>query len=76
MTNRWQWYMLKLKNKSCENIKKTAPLFLFSEGQMHQIQSVFFHFLCYSFVETLFKKKLNTQVTKYIDTLTFNFEHI
>ena len=45
MTNKWQWYLLKLKNKHyCQNIKKTAALFLFPEGQMHQNQSVYFHF--------------------------------
>ena len=47
--------------------KKTVLLFLFPENQMHQNQSVCFHFLCYSFVETVFKMKLH--VTKY--TLTW-----
>ena len=32
-------------------------------------------FLCYSFGETIFKMKINTHVTKYMDTLTFNFLH-
>ena len=44
---------------------KTAPLFLFPEGQMmHMNQSVYLHFYA-SFVETVFIMKLNTLVTKY-----------
>ena len=34
-----------------------------------------FSFLCYSFVETIFKMKQKTLVTKYTDTLTFIFAH-
>ena len=50
--------------------KKTVPLFLFPESQMHENKSFRFHF-----VETIFKMKLNTFGTKYTDTLTFNFAH-
>ena len=60
MTNKWQCYLLKWKNKNCKNIL----LFLFSEGQIHQIryhQSIFI--LCLRFVETILRS------TKHI----FNF---
>ena len=48
--------------------KKAAPLFLFSEGQiqMHQHQSIYFHFML-SFVET------TKHASKYTDTLCFTF---
>ena len=57
--------------------KKTDPLFLFLEGQMHLSHSVYFDFFsCYRFDETIFKLKLNTHFTKYTDILIFNFGHI
>ena len=55
--NGWQindnFYLLKLKNVSCQNIKKTAPLFVFCRSNASQYFCLFF--LCYSFVETIFK---------------------
>ena len=55
----------------------TALFFLFLEGQIHENQSTspFIVILCYNFVETLFKAKLNTLVTKYTpsDTLKWNY---
>ena len=45
--------------KKMSKHKKTAPLFLFLEGQMHLYPSVHFLFSCYRFVETIFKMKLN-----------------
>ena len=66
-------YMLTIKN-----IKTTVPLFLFPEGPIHQNQSVYFYFHALQVVETIFKMKLNIHfvlVTKYADTLTFDFAH-
>ena len=42
--NKWQCYLLKVMNKKIKYKKKTVPLFWFLEGQMHQYQSVYFHF--------------------------------
>ena len=64
-----------IQNKNCYYIKRLPHSFLFPEGQIHQDQSFYFHFLCYTFVETIFEMKLNRLVTKYTDTLTFNFAH-
>ena len=64
MTNKRQCYVLKLKNKNCQNIKRLPHSFLFPEGQMHQNQSVSYLFLCYCFVETIFVMKLSTHATK------------
>ena len=50
------------------NKKNTALLFLFLGGQMHLVSISLF----YRFVETIFKMKLNTLVTKYKDI--FNFQ--
>ena len=44
MTVKWQCFRLKFKNKNCQiKYKKTAPLCLLSEGQMHQNKSVCCH---------------------------------
>ena len=67
MTNKWKCYLLKLKNKICH-------LAYYIHLVVKCIKSVYFHFLCYSFVETIFKMELNT-LTKYKDSLTFKFEH-
>ena len=61
MTNRWQCYLLKLKNKICQYLKR---LFLIPEGQMHQNQSACFHFYA-----TVLLKQLNTHATKYMAIL-------
>ena len=58
--------MLKLKNKNCHN-----TLRYFHEVRCIKINP--FLCVCYSYVETIFKLKLNTFVTKYKDTLNFNF---
>ena len=55
--------------------EKTAPLFLFSEGQIYKKSISLFSFLCCNFVETIFKMILSTLVAKYKDILTFNFAH-
>ena len=60
----------KIKEEKMSKYKKTAPLFLFHEGQR---SICLFSVSCYSFVETIFRMKLNTLVTKYMDTFTFNF---
>ena len=44
MTNKRLCYPLKLKNKNCQDIKNTAPLFLFPKEQMYHNQPVYFHF--------------------------------
>ena len=44
MTNKRQCYLRKLKNKNCQNIKKTAQLFLYFEGQMHLYVSFYLYF--------------------------------
>ena len=57
MTNDKEMTMLsaEIKEQNCQNIQRLSPiLFIFSEGQMHQNQSVCFHFLCCSFVETIY----------------------
>ena len=55
-------------------------LFLFLEGQMHQIlyPYVYIHFHATESLKQYLKMKLNTLLTKYIDTdiLIFNFAHI
>ena len=73
MANKWQLVSAKIQNNEeykLSKYRKTAPLFLFPEGQMHQNQS-----FCFHIYETIFKMKLNTFVTKYTDTSTFNFAH-
>ena len=52
MTNNWHCYLVKLNNENCQNIKKTAPLFLFLEGQMHKNQSV----CAYAYAAVLIKQ--------------------
>ena len=49
-------------------LKDYPTLFLFPASTLIRL----FLFLCYSFVETIFKMKLNTPIAKYMDTLTFN----
>ena len=60
--------MTKIKNKKNQNKKDCPHTFYFLKVKSILLIS----FLCYSFVETIFRKKLNTLVTKYMDTLTFN----
>ena len=43
MKNKIQCYLLNLKNKNCQKIKKT-PLFLYFEGQMHLYPCVYLYF--------------------------------
>ena len=68
-------FSAKIKEQKLSKYIKTVPFFLFSEGQMHQNQSVLFSLLCCKFVETIFKMKINTHVTQYTATLSFNFVH-
>ena len=65
-------YLLKLKNKNCPDIKKRL-LRSFYFLKVKFIKNNLLSFLCYSFVETYFRMKLGTLVTKYTDTFTFNF---
>ena len=51
---------IKKNNKNCQNIKTTAPLFLFPEGKIHQ-NLFLFSFLSVGFVDTIFKMRLNIQ---------------
>ena len=60
-----------IKGYKISKHEKTAPDFLFIEGQMHLYPSVLISFLCYKFVETLFKMQLNT-VTLYKIYIYFN----
>ena len=62
MTNKW---LLKLKNKSCQNIKILPTLFIFWRSNTSESICLWvFSLLCYSFVEiTIFKMKLNILVT-------------
>ena len=62
---------VKIEEYKLSKYEKTAPLFLFLVGQMHQNQSFVF-----IFIGTISKMKLNTLVTKCTDTITFNFAHI
>ena len=55
--------------------KKTAPLFLYFEGQMHLYLSVSLYFYAFLFVETIFNVDICTLVTKYRVILNFNFSH-
>ena len=66
MTNKCQCKLLKLKHK------KTVPLFYFFKVNASESLHLY-SFLGYNFVETIFKKELNTLVTKYTDISTFNF---
>ena len=54
--------------------KKTVPPFLFLGGQYICI-NMFIFIIMLRFVETIFKRKLNTLVTKYTDILIFDFAH-
>ena len=72
MTNKWQCKLLKLKNKNCQNIKSIPHIFI----SLRSNASVsIYPLLCYSFVETIFKTKLNT-LPKYMDTLTIYYADI
>ena len=61
----------KVKNKNCQNIKRLSLSFLFFEGQNAYIDPFIF-ILCYTFAETLFKKKLNILIINYKNILNFN----
>ena len=61
MTEKMTITIAKIKNKYCKNMKRTIALVSVR--------------LCYSFVERIFKMKLNTFVTKDKDTLTFKYAH-
>ena len=79
MTNKWHCYLIKLKSKNLQiTIKKTAPLFLFLEPQMHLVsmsQRVSFAFF-FNFVETIFNiKDKNTYYKIYTYTVTCKFPH-
>ena len=57
---------------------KKTTLFFFYFMPLRSTASMSFRLfliLCYRFFETIFKIKLNT-LTKYADTVTFNFAHI
>ena len=56
----------KIKEWKLSKYKKTVPLFLYFEGQIHPYPSV-----CYTFVEVEFNINLCTLVTKY--TIILNF---
>ena len=62
----------KIKEQNLSKYKKTAPLYFLKAIHVHQIKSVYFYFYAKFFVAK-FKMKLNTLVTKYTDTLSFNF---
>ena len=42
-TNKWQCYLLKLKDKNCQNIKRLSHSFLYFEGKMHLYLSFNLH---------------------------------
>ena len=65
-----------IKKLIIPKLKNTAPLFLFLEGQMHLCPSLYFHFSCYGFIETIFNMKLYTLDTKYTDILIVNVSFI
>ena len=63
MTNKRQCYLLELKNKSCQNIKKNlSHSFYILKVKCISIL-LFIYSLCYSFVETIFNINLCTLVT-------------
>ena len=73
MTNKWQCYLLKLKNKNCQNIKRLPHSFYILKVKC--ISIFLFIFLSYNFVETLFNIDLCTHVTKHTVILNFYFSH-
>ena len=72
MANKRQCYMLKLKNRNCQNKKRLSRSFYFLEDNTSKPIRLY-SFLIFYTTETIFIIKLNTLVTKYTDTLTFNF---
>ena len=72
--NKIQCYLLKLKNKNCQNIKRLPTLFIFRSSNA-PLYLCLFIFLCYNCDETIFNIILCTLVTKYKDILNFNFSH-
>ena len=67
--------LLRLKNKKvCQNITRLPQSFYFLKVKYPSVSICLFSISCYIFVETIFKMKLNTFVTKYMDILIFNIE--
>ena len=67
---KWRNYLLKSKNKNCQNIKKkikSSTLFIFWMSNA-TLYFFLFIFLYYNFVETIFNIDLCTQSTKYTVT--------
>ena len=67
-TNKSQFKLLKLKKINSQNIKRLPNSVYFMKVKNNAPESICFIILCYSFVITIFKLKLNTFVTKYTDT--------
>ena len=62
--------LLKLKNKSCPNIKRLTHSFY-----NLKVKCISIIFVCYSFVEIKFNINPCTHVTKYTIILNVNFSH-
>ena len=65
-------------NKNCQKYKKkkTVPLFLYFEGQVHLYLSVYLYFYAtVCFVELILNIDLCTLFIKYTIILNFNFSH-
>ena len=79
MTNTWQCYLLKFKNKNCQNIKRLPHSFSYFEGQMHIYPSVHLYFyakvLLKQYLMLMFNVNLCTLIAKYTIILNFNFSH-
>ena len=79
MTHKWQCYLVKLKNKNCQNIKrlskykKTVPLFLFPEGKMHHNLSFCFNIYASVLLKQYLTKHICYKIYGYFD---FQLAHI
>ena len=75
MPNKIKCYLLKLKNKKCQNIKGLPHSFLYFEGKMHLYLCVNLYF----YATIVMKQYLITFYahffTKYAVILNFNFSH-
>ena len=74
MTNTRQCYVLKLKNKNCQNIKRPSHSFYICRSNA-PLSLCLFIFSCYIFDETIFNIILCILITKLTVILNFNFSH-
>ena len=77
MTNKRPYYLLKLKNKYCQNIKKKLPHSFYILRVKCASILVFIDIFMpqFFFDETIFYNILCTLVTKNVVSMNFNFSH-